>query len=101
VVAWQTAFLKANYPLEFMTALLSSEIGHGPIGDSDKESKLITYDEEAQRMGMTLVPPDVQKSGKLFEAEGRNGTSKILYALLAIKNVGEGAVESIIEARSK
>ena len=62
IVAYQTAYLKANFPIEFMTAVLTSEIGHSSIGAEDKENKLVTYLEEARRMGMKILPPDVNKS---------------------------------------
>jgi len=98
VLAYQTAYLKANYPLEFMTALLSSEIGHGPVAPEARDSKLITYVEETRRMGLELLPADVNRSGRLFEIDPQ-GANRIRYALLAVKNVGSGAVEALLEAR--
>ncbi len=94
IVAYQTAYLKANYPIEFMTAVLTSEIGHSSIGAEDKENKLVTYLEEARRMGMKILPPDVNKSESKFSIEGQ----EIRFGLLAIKNVGSGAAESIVAA---
>jgi DNA polymerase-3 subunit alpha len=94
IVAYQTAYLKTNFPIEFMTAVLTSEIGHSSIGAEDKENKLVTYLEEARRMGMTVLPPDVNKSESKFDIQD----DKIRFGLLAIKNVGSGAAESIVKA---
>jgi DNA polymerase-3 subunit alpha len=94
IVAYQTAYLKANFPIEFMTAVLTSEIGHSSIGAEDKENKLVTYLEEARRMGMKVLPPDVNLSETRFDIQ--NG--EIRFGLLAIKNVGSGAAESIVSA---
>ncbi|MBI4061697.1 MAG: DNA polymerase III subunit alpha [Elusimicrobia bacterium] len=94
IVAYQTAYLKANFPIEFMTAVLSSEIGHSSIGAEDKENKLVTYLEEARRMGMKILPPDVNKSEARFDIQD----DMIRFGLLAIKNVGSGAAESIVAA---
>ncbi|UPT74121.1 MAG: DNA polymerase III subunit alpha [Elusimicrobiota bacterium] len=94
IVAYQTAYLKANHPIEFMTAVLTSEIGHSSIGAEDKENKLVTYLEEARRMGMKVLPPDVNRSETRFDIQ--NG--EIRFGLLAIKNVGTGAADSIVAA---
>ncbi len=94
IVAYQTAYLKANFPIEFMTAVLTSEIGHSSIGAEDKENKLVTYLEEARRMGMKILPPDVNESETRFEIQ----SNEIRFGLLAIKNVGTGAAESIVTA---
>ena len=98
LVAYQTAFLKANYPIEFMTAVATSEIGHSSIGNADKENKLVTYLEEAKDMGMQVLPPDIQKSEAKFSIEDPNA---IRFGLVAIKNVGQGAVDSILKARAE
>lgn len=97
IVAYQTAYLKANYPIEFMTAVLTSEIGHSSIGAEDKENKLVTYLEEARRMGMKILPPDVNESRTQFDIQNDN----IRFGLLAIKNVGSGAAESIVTAAAE
>jgi len=116
LVSYQTAYLKANYPIEFMAALLTSEIGHSAIG-KEEDSKLVVFINEAESMGLKVLPPDVQKSFSAFsiepspgltapspdgrgtsEAQGE-GASAIRFGLLAVKNVGGGAVESIVEAR--
>src|SRR5882672_9461034 len=68
LVSYQTAFLKATYPVEFMTALLTSEIGHSAIGE-EEDSKLVVFISEAEAMGMKVLPPDVQKSISEFSIE--------------------------------
>lgn len=95
VVAYQTAYLKANHPVEFMTALLNSEIGRSAVVKEDEESKLVTYIQECEHMDIKIHPPSVQRSGVKFERDGAD----IVFGLLAVKNVGEGAVESIVAAR--
>jgi DNA polymerase-3 subunit alpha len=94
LVAYQTAYLKANYPIEFMTAVLTSEIGHSAIGAEDKENKLVTYLEEARRMGIKVLPPDANKSPAKFDIQD----DQIRFGLLAVKNVGSGAADSIVSA---
>jgi len=87
LISYQTAFLKANYPLEYMTSLLSNEMGN--------TDKLVKYINETKNMGMELLPPDLQKSVFRFATEG----GSVRFGLGAVKNVGEGAVESIVGAR--
>jgi DNA polymerase-3 subunit alpha len=102
LVSYQTAFLKANYPVEFMTALLTSEIGHSALGSKEVESKLVIYMGESQDMGILILPPDVQKSGDDFTVESPPEEKKapaIRFGLVAVKNVGEGAVASVLGAR--
>ncbi|MGC9065222.1 MAG: DNA polymerase III subunit alpha [Candidatus Ratteibacteria bacterium] len=89
MIAYQTAYLKANYPLEYMTALLNSEIGN--------EDKIRMYIEEAERMNIWVLPPDIQESQEKFSIVGND----ILFGLSAIKNVGQGAIQSILEARQQ
>lgn len=89
IIAYRTAFLKANYPLEFMTALLNSEIGD--------EEKIRIYIEEAERMNIWVLPPDIQESQDKFTIVGND----ILFGLAAIKNVGLGAIQCILEARKE
>ena len=105
LVSWQTAYLKAHYPLEFMTALLSSEIGRSAIGAEDKENKVATYLTEAKAMGLTALPPDVNRSRARFSVEregpGVPAEGAIRFGLEAVKNVGRGVVESIEKARAE
>jgi DNA polymerase-3 subunit alpha len=86
-LSYQTAYLKANYPLEFMTALLNSEIGN--------PDKIVEYIEESERIGIWILPPDMCESDEKFKIFGND----IIFALSAIKNVGSAAVKSIIESR--
>jgi DNA polymerase-3 subunit alpha len=87
VVAYQTAYLKANYPVEFMAALLTSEM--------DKTEKIVQYIEESRAMGLGVQAPDVNLSGAKFTVTG----DAIHFGLAAIKNVGATAIESIVRAR--
>ncbi|HEX6897758.1 MAG TPA: DNA polymerase III subunit alpha, partial [Bryobacteraceae bacterium] len=86
-LAYVTAFLKAHYPLEFMSALLTSE--------TSNSDKVVKYINECREMGIPLLAPDVNSSGKDFTPDGTG----IRMGLRAIRNVGDGAAESIIEAR--
>ncbi|MCK5850297.1 MAG: DNA polymerase III subunit alpha [Kiritimatiellae bacterium] len=87
IIAYQTAYLKANYPAEFMAALLSSE-----IGNFDKIPRFIS---EANEMGMTIHGPDVNASGVRFLP----GDKAVRFGLAGIKNVGQGAAEAIVKER--
>ncbi len=88
-VAYQTAFLKANYPVEFMAALLSSESGN--------LDKVAQYVEECRRMGIEILPPDVNHSSYGFNVEG----SAIRFGMGAVKNVGRDPVEAIQAEREQ
>jgi DNA polymerase-3 subunit alpha len=92
VICVQTAYLKAHYPVEYMTALLSV-FKH----DTDK---VALYIADCRRMGFEVLPPDINKSGMDFTIEdGEEGTPAIRYGMSAVKNVGDGAVEIILDAR--
>ncbi len=102
LVSYQTAYLKANYPIEFMCAALTNEIGHNAIGSDDKENKIATYLEEAKKMGFEILPPNVNKSQPEFAVETKDGKECIRYALEAVKNAGtEGCVSIAAEAAKK
>src|SRR5206468_8982095 len=88
IVSYQTAWLKTHYPAEFMAALLSSEIGN--------TDKVVQYINEARELGLEVLPPDVNESGFKFTVIGDR---RIRFGLGAIKNVGEGAIDSIIAGR--
>jgi DNA polymerase-3 subunit alpha len=88
LISYRTAFLKANYPVEFMTALLTSE--------RDTTDKIVEYVNEATRMGLSVLPPDINESSGLFRVIDQ---SAIRFGLLAVKNVGAGAVESILAGK--
>ena len=89
VVTFQTAYLKAHYPTEFMAALLTSEMGNA--------DKMVGYFAECRALGIRVLPPDVNESEKQFSVV----EDGIRFGLAAIKNVGESAVESIIAARQE
>jgi DNA polymerase III alpha subunit len=89
LVAYQTAYFKANYPVEFMAALLTSE-----MGDTDK---IVKYIEECRAMGIRVQPPDVNTSQVRFSVAG----DTVRFGLAAIKNVGEAAMESILKTRAE
>jgi DNA polymerase-3 subunit alpha len=87
LIAYRTAYLKAHFPREYMAALLTSEVNN--------MDKLMKYVAECQAMGIKVSPPDVNESYSKFTVVG----DAILFGIAAIKNVGEGAVESIVSAR--
>jgi DNA polymerase-3 subunit alpha len=89
LVAYRTAYLKAHYPVEFMAALLTSEIGN--------QDKLTHYLNECRDMGIRVLPPDVNASELVFTPSGES----IRFGLTAIKNVGEAAIDSVLSARWK
>jgi DNA polymerase-3 subunit alpha len=93
LIAYWTAYIKANYPVEFMTALLSAELAGvaGPL----REIKMSQAIEECRRMDIVVLPPDINLSEFNFTIE----KSAIRFGLSAIKNVGGAAIDSIIEAR--
>ncbi len=101
LVSYQTAYLKANYPIEFMCAALTNEIGHNSVGSDDKENKIVTYIEEARRMGYEILPPDVNKSKLYFSVEDVEGKEYIRFALEALKNMGTDAAAELIEKRNE
>ncbi len=88
LIAFQTAYLKAHFPVEFLAALLTSEM-HSTDG-------VVKYIAEARRRDITVLPPDINESEKTFTAKD----DEIIFGLVAVKNVGEGAIEAIIEERN-
>jgi DNA polymerase-3 subunit alpha len=89
LLAYQTAYLKTHYPVEFMAALLTSETGN--------TEKVVKYINEARGMGITVLPPDVNSSDLDFTPVGE----AIRFGLRAIKNVGENTVKGILDARAE
>ena len=87
LITYQTAYLKANFPVEFMAASMSLDI--------DNTDKLAELRQDAQRLGIKVEPPNVNRSGVVFEVHD----GAIRYALAAIKGVGRAAVEAIVQAR--
>lgn len=88
LVSYQTLWLKTHYPSQFMAAVMSA--------DMDNTDKIVTLVDECERMGLTLIPPDVNKGLFKFTVDD---DLRIVYGIGAIKGVGEGPVESILEAR--
>jgi DNA polymerase-3 subunit alpha len=93
LIAYQTAYLKANYPVEFMTASLN--------GFRERAEKVAAVVAECRRLGIEVRPPDVQSSQALFtvETDGAGEPEAIRFGLVAVKNVGEGAIEAIVAGR--
>jgi DNA polymerase-3 subunit alpha len=93
-VAYQTAWLKANYPVEFFCASMTLDIS--------SPERLSIFAQEAERLGITVAPPDINASGSLFTASTReDGTEIIHYALSAIRNVGRAAMDHVVDMRKK
>ena len=90
LVAYQTGWLKAHYPAEFMAATISS--------DMDKTDKVVTFIDECRAMNLDLLPPDVNQGQFQFSVDQQ---SSVIYGLGAIKGLGEGPVGAIIAARSE
>jgi DNA polymerase-3 subunit alpha len=107
VISYQTAYLKAHYPVEFMAGLLSNEINN--------TEKISVFVGECKRMGISILPPDINKSGLKFMPEMWEGPQRpdsrgtkaaptlpaIRYGLAAIKHVGETAMEAVIREREQ
>ncbi len=93
VIAVETAYLKANYTAEYMTALLSASAG--------QTEKVALYVADARSMGVPVLPPQINSSGWDFEIEDVEGKPNIRFGLGAIKNTGQSAVELIIEERKR
>ncbi len=89
LIAYQTAWLKANYPVQFMAASMTLDAGN--------TDKLSVFKQELDRMGIELLPPDINKSDVMFKVEG----DAVRYALAALKGVGEGAMEKVLAERSE
>lgn len=92
ILAYQTAYLKANYPVEYMAALLSVYLS--------REDRVTAFIEECRRQKIAVLPPDINASIGDFNIEGGSKRPAIRFGLVAIKGVGEGLVQGIIEERS-
>jgi DNA polymerase-3 subunit alpha len=94
LVAWHTAYLKANYPVEFIAASMTLDISN--------TDKLNVFRQECARQGISLLPPDVNKSEVEFSVEyDANGKGAIRYALAAVRNVGAAPMAQIVAERDK
>lgn len=97
LIAYQTAFLKAHYPVEFMAALLTGDI---PGRNFKSKDALVEHLEDCRRMNIHLVPPDVNSSDVVFKVEVcETGEKQVHFALSAIKGCGGGAAEVIVNER--
>ncbi len=88
-IAFQTAYLKTNFPLEYMAALMASDMGN--------TDKIVNFINECRNMNIRILPPDVNESLHDFTVVG----NAVRFGLAAVKNVGDAAIESIIESRKK
>ena len=93
LVAYQTAYLKTHYPVEFMAALLTAE--------TSKPENVVKYIGECRELGISVQPPDVQISGEQFTPYVSPEGQAIRFGLAAVKNVGGNAIESILKARTE
>jgi DNA polymerase-3 subunit alpha len=91
LVAFQTAYLKANYPVEFLAASMTLDLGN--------TDKLNVFRQELDRLGIKLLPPDINRSGVTFTVEESKSGAAIRYALAAVKGVGTHAMDAIIAER--
>ena len=92
-ISYWTAYLKAHFPVEFLCGLMSNEANNDKIG---------VFIQEANRMGIEILPPDVNKSMLKFTPEKMpSGKLAVRYGLAAIKNVGRGAMQILLEEREK
>jgi DNA polymerase-3 subunit alpha len=88
-IAYQTAFLKAHYPVEFMAASLSA--------DMDNTAKVVIFINECKEMGINILPPDINESTRVFKVTGNS----IRFGLEAVKGVGSSAIDAIVEVRKE
>lgn len=93
VLAFQTAYLKAHYPVEFMASMLAAVTGN--------HRKVAEYVVESRRMNIPVLPPDVNKSGMLFTPSEEGGKPSLRFGLAAIKNVGTNAIKNVMDEREK
>ena len=92
LIAFQTAYLKAHYPVEFLAASMTVDMGN--------TDKLSVFKDEAKRLGIAVLPPDVNASGVVFTVEDAGGKAAIRYALGAIRNVGGHGAASLVDERT-
>ena len=86
-VAYQTAYLKANYPVEFLAASMTLDIGN--------TDRLNIFRQEAQRLGVKVAPPDINRSEAVFTCDAEAGV--VFYALAAVKGVGRQAMDHVVD----
>ncbi len=91
MITFYTSYLKFYYPTEFMAAILTLE--------KNNTDKVVKYVDEVKKMGMKLLPPDINKSGLVFEARNIDGEEVVMFGMGALKGAGEIAINTMIEAR--
>jgi len=93
MITFYTSYLKHYYPTEFMAAILTLE--------KNNTDKVVKYVDEVKHMGMKLLPPDINKSGLVFEARNIEGDEVVMFGMGALKGAGDIAINSMIEARGE
>jgi DNA polymerase III subunit alpha len=93
LVSYQTAWLKATHPVEFLAASMTLDL--------DKTEKLAGHMQECSRLGIEVLPPDVNRSGAEFLVEEHEDKAAIRFALAAVKRVGAGAMQDLVRSRTK
>jgi len=93
MITFYTSYLKHYYPTEFMAAILTLE--------KNNTDKVVKYVDEVKKMGMALLPPDINKSGLVFEAKNIEGEEVVMFGMGALKGAGEIAINSMIKARGE
>jgi len=91
MITFYTSYLKYYYPTEFMAAILTLE--------KNNTDKVVRYVDEVKRMGMKLLPPDINKSGLVFEARNIDGDEVVMFGMGALKGAGDVAINTMLEAR--
>ena len=99
LIAYQTAYMKSKFPVEFMTAVFEAE-SRGASGPS-RDEKIAQTILECRRMNIALLPPDINISDIEFSIQIDHGIEKILFGLSAIKNVGKASIDSVLSSRIK
>ncbi|HIP28866.1 MAG TPA: DNA polymerase III subunit alpha, partial [Sulfurovum sp.] len=93
MITFYTSYLKHYYPTEFMAAILTLE--------KNNTDKVVKYVDEVKKMGMKLLPPDINKSGLVFEARNIDGEEVVMFGMGAIKGAGDIAINTMLEARGE
>ena len=93
MITFYTSYLKHYYPTEFMAAILTLE--------KNNTDKVVKYVDELKRMGINLLPPDINRSGLVFEARSVEGDEVVMFGMGAIKGAGDIAIKSVLKAREK
>ena len=91
MVTFYTSYLKYYYPTEFMAAILTLE--------KNNTDKVVKYVDELKRMGIKLLPPDINKSGLMFEARNIDGDEVVMFGMGAVKGAGDIAINTMLSAR--